>query len=176
MKQSGRVALGGILAALSLICMFLTIFPYATYALPAMAGAVLIPIVVELGIKWGWMAYAAVGILSLFIAPSMEAKMMFIAFFGYYPVLKASLEKVHNRVVEWGIKFVVFNVSMVVSYWLMLQFFGLEADAFEIFGFNLPLVILAAGNVVFLIYDLALTNVISLYIKSLHPKFSRMFK
>ena len=176
MKQSGKVALGGILAALSLIFMFLTIFPYATYALPAIAGAVLIPIVVELGVKWGWMVYAAVSVLSLFIAPSMEAKVMFIAFFGYYPVLKASLEKIHNHVLEWIIKLAVFNVTMVVSYWLMLQFFGLEADAFEVFGVNVPYIILAAGNVVFLVYDMALTNVITAYIKSLHPRLSRMFK
>ena len=82
LKQSGKVALGGIMGALSLMIMFLTAFPYMTYALPAIAGAVLIPVVIELGSKWAWMVYACVSFLSLLIAPSLEAKVMFIAFFG----------------------------------------------------------------------------------------------
>lgn len=175
MKQSGKVALGGVLGALSLVCLFLTIFPYATYALPALAGAVLIPVVLEIGVKTGWMVYAAVAVLALIITPSVEAKMMFVAFFGYYPVLKASLERLRARWLEWTLKLVVFNVAMVVSYVLLLFVFGLEADTFELFGINLPLVFLAMGNVVFVIYDVALTNIITLYMRSWHPRLSRLF-
>ena len=86
------------MGALSLMIMFLTAFPYMTYALPAIAGAVLIPVVIELGSKWAWMVYACVSFLSLLIAPSLEAKVMFIAFFGYYPIVKALLERQKNRV------------------------------------------------------------------------------
>ena len=175
MKQSGKVALGGVLGALSLVCLFLTIFPYATYALPALAGAVLIPVVLEIGVKTGWMVYAAVAVLALIITPSVEAKMMFVAFFGYYPVLKASLERLRARWLEWTLKLVVFNAAMVVSYVLLLFVFGLEADTFELFGINLPLVFLAMGNVVFVIYDVALTNIITLYMRSWHPRLSRLF-
>lgn len=35
---------------------------------------------------------------------------------------------------------------------------------------------LALGNVVFVIYDLALTNIISVYCARLHPKLSRLFR
>ena len=176
MKQTGKVALGGILAALSMVCMFLTIFPYATYALPAIAGAVLIPLVVELGVRWGWAVYFVVALLSLFFAPSMEAKVMFIAFFGYYPVFKSMVEKgIRSRVLEWVLKLAVFNVAMVGAYLLLLFVFGMDPDTFVIFGFNLPLVFLAAGNVVFLIYDIALTNVITAYSHILHPRLSRIF-
>ena len=84
--------MGGLLAALSLVCMLLTIFPFADYALPALAGVLLIPIVLESGVKWGFMVYAVVGILNAILTPSLEAKVLFIAFFGYYPVLKALIE------------------------------------------------------------------------------------
>ena len=176
LKQSGKVALGGIMGALSLMIMFLTAFPYMTYALPAIAGAVLIPVVIELGSKWAWMVYACVSFLSLLIAPSLEAKVMFIAFFGYYPIVKALLERQKNRVLEWVLKYLVFNVAVVSAYLLSLRFFGLDADSFVIFGFNVPLVFLLLGNVVFLLYDLALRNVAEVYIRVLRPKLNRMFK
>lgn len=176
MKQTGKVALGGIMASLSLVFMFLTIFPYATYALPAIAGAVLIPVVIELGAKWGWLVYAAVALLSLFIVPTVEPKMMFIAFFGYYPVLKSSLERIRLRSVEWIIKFAVFNAAMIAAYFLMMTVMGLDSIDMELFGVDVPWIFLGIGNVVFLIYDLALTNVISAYVKILHPKLVKIFR
>ena len=97
MKQTSKVALCGVLSALSVMLMLLTVIPIATYALPAMAGAVLIPIVVEAGPRWGWMSYAAVALLCLLIGPEPEAKVLFVTFFGYYPVLKAQLERLHKR-------------------------------------------------------------------------------
>lgn len=176
LKQSGKVALGGIMGALALMVMFLTAFPYMTYALPAIAGAALIPIVVELGAKWAWMVYACVSFLSLLIAPSLEAKVMFIAFFGYYPIVKALLERLRSRVLEWGLKYLIFNAAVVSAYLLSMRFFGLEADAFEIFGVNLPLVFLLLGNGIFLIYDLALGNMVQAYLRVLRPRLNRMFK
>ena len=176
MKQSGKIALGGVLGALSLMFMLLTIFPYMTYALPAIAGVMLIPVVMENGVKWGWMVFAAVACAAAIIVPSMESKVMFIAFFGYYPVLKATLERLHSRVAEWALKLLIFNVTMVAAYLLMIYVFGLPADEFEIGGVNLPLVFLGLGNVVFVIYDVALTNVITMYMRSLHPKLMRIFR
>ena len=101
---------------------------------------------------------------------------MFIAFFGYYPIVKALLERLHNRVLEWLLKYLIFNVAVVGAYFLSMRFFGLDKDSVVIFGMNLPLVFLLLGNVVFLIYDLALRNLIQGYIQVLRPKLNRMFK
>lgn len=175
MRQSGKVALGGIMGALSLVFMLLTVIPVGSYALPAIAGAVLIPVVIEAGIGTGWMVYGTVALLSLIIAPDMEAKVLFLSFFGYYPILKSTLEQIHKRYVEWLVKLALFNVTMVLSYVLMLFVFHLSMDEFVINGVNFALVFLLVGNVVFVIYDLALTSVISSYIRVLHPKLSRIF-
>lgn len=175
MKQTGKVALGGVFGALSLMFMLLTVFPLGTYALPAIAGAVLIPVVVEVGAGTGWMVYAAVALLSLLVAPDMEAKVLFVGFFGYYPVLKAQLERLRMRWLEWTIKFSVFNVSMVLSYVLMLYVFHLDPETFTFGGVNLAWVMLAAGNVVFLIYDFALTSLVGGYQRGLHPRLTRIF-
>jgi hypothetical protein len=156
--------------------MLLTILPISEMGLPALAGAVLIPIILEIGVKWGWMSYACVALLSLLITPSMEAKVLFIAFFGYYPVLKALIERLRKIWLEWIIKLAVFNLTMIGAYWIMLTFLGLPADSFEIFGLDLPFVILAIGNVAFVLYDIALTGAITTYLRVLQPKLARLFR
>ena len=176
MRPSGKVALGGVFGALSLMFMLMTFFPLGTYALPAIAGALLIPVVVEAGVKTGWMVYGAVALLSLLVAPDMQAKVMFIAFFGYYPVLKALLERLRRRAGEWLVKLGIFNLSMVLSYLVMLFFFHLDPEAFVIGGVNVALLFLLAGNVVFVIYDMALGSLVTMYFRVLHPRLSRLFQ
>ena len=49
----------------------------------------LIVAVIEIGGENGaWMIYAAVAVLSLLFAADKEAALLFVLFFGYYPVLK----------------------------------------------------------------------------------------
>ena len=51
MKNSMRVAFCGVIAALSTVLFLLTgVVPVATIALPAIAGCLLIPVVVEVGL------------------------------------------------------------------------------------------------------------------------------
>ena len=175
MRQSGKVALGGIFGALSLMFMLMTVFPLGTYALPAIAGALLIPVVIEAGVGTGWMVYGAVALLSLLVAPDMEAKVLFVSFFGYYPVLKSQLDRIRLRPLEWFLKLGLFNVTMVLSYLLMLFVFHLDPETFVFGGVNVAFLFLLAGNVIFLIYDYALTNVVTVYQRFLHPRLSRIF-
>ena len=142
----------------------------------ALAGVLLIPIVLESGVKWGFMVYAVVGILNAILTPSLEAKVLFIAFFGYYPVLKALIERIRFRPLEWAAKLLLFNGTFVAAYWLMLHVFALPADSLELFGVNVPLLLLGAGNIVFVIYDVAVTNLIVLYQRMLRPKLLHIFR
>lgn len=174
MKQTGKLALGGVLGALSVVCMLMTVIPTMTYALPALAGLALLPLALESGVKWGWLAYAAVSVLTLFFAPSPEAKMMFVAFFGYYPVARLSIETL-SAPIRWLLKMTLFNASMVAAYLLLLFVFNLDPETFVIGGINVSWLLLACGNVVFLIYDYALRGVITTYWQRLHPLFVRIF-
>ena len=176
MNQSGKVAFGGIVSAVCIVCMFLTgFFPFATLALPAIAGVLLIAIVIELGLRWAWLVYAAVSLLSFFLAPDAEAKLLFILFFGYYPIIKAYLERMSSRVFCWILKFLIFNAAVVAADFIALFFFQLPSDIFIIFNINLPFVFLLLGNVVFFIYDYAVTCLISSYVRKLHPILQKRF-
>ena len=175
LKQSGKVALGGVLGALSLTFMLLTFFRFGSYALPAIAGAVFIPFVVEIGSRSSWMVYGAVALLSLLISPDLEAKTLFISFFGYYPILKSQLERISKRWLEWLLKLLLFNLSIVISYLLMLFVFHLDFESLKFGGINIAYFLLAAGNIVFIVYDLALTNLITMYMRVLHPRVKKIF-
>lgn len=140
MSKSGKIALGGLLTALGVVLMFLTgLIPIGTYALPAIAGVLLIVAVIEIGAKWAWMIYAAVAVLSLLFAADKEAALLFVLFFGYYPVLKSFLERISNKVLSWISKFAVFNVAVVACFFLAVNFLQLPEDSFTVFGIYLPL-------------------------------------
>ena len=97
MSKSKQIAAGGIASSLCLLLMFLTgVFPFATYALPAMAGTLLVVVVLELNRATAVMVYVSVSLLSLFIAPDKEAALVFIFFFGYYPILKGLIEQIRS--------------------------------------------------------------------------------
>ncbi len=163
-KQSTRVALGGISASLALTLLFLSsLFPFALYAVPAMAGIALLPIGIELGLSVAGVSYAAVALLGLLILPDREVAMLFLSFFGYYPILKLKIDRaIHSRLLLLLIKFVLFNTAMIGCYGVLILLFGMTQVASELKnGFGLLL--LAIGNVTFPIYELALRNVLIFY-------------
>ena len=173
MKKTSRIALGGMMAALSIVVMMLTgVIPMAEFALPAIAGLFLVPIVVEIGWGAAWLTYGAVSILSILIAPNKECALYYILFLGCYPLIKSLLETRKNRVLEWVLKIVVFNIlagiTVALAVWLF-QFPGYE-EIMQESGW-----ILAAGwvmlNAVFIVYDIAMTRLISGYIQWFRPKY-----
>ena len=177
MSKSGKIALGGLLTALGVVLMFLTgLIPIGTYALPAIAGVLLIVAVIEIGAKWAWMIYAAVAVLSLLFAADKEAALLFVLFFGYYPVLKSFLERISNKVLSWISKFAVFNVAVVACFFLAVNFLQLPEDSFTVFGIYLPWVFLIIGNDVFLIYDIALSGLVATYVEKLHHRVTKTLK
>ncbi len=175
MKTSGKVALGGVFGSLAMVCMLATVFPYATFALPAIAGLLLVPVAIETGRRWGWLSFASVAVLNLLLTPSMEAKILFVAFLGYYPILKLSIDPL-PPILSWVLKFALFNAAVVASYWAMLHLFGLEDNSFELFGVNMPLLLLALANVTFLLYDLCLSRLWDWYMVIIHPRLAQAFR
>ncbi len=181
MKSTARMALCGVFSASALATLLLTVFPFATYALPALAGVFFIPLVIECGKRWAFGAYAAVTLLAFIMVPDVEAKMLFAAFFGYYPILKALLERLSNRAVEWGAKLLVFNTAAVGTYALLSRIGLVALNEFRLDGLSSSLAIclalfLLAGNLVFVLYDIGMTRFLPLYFMRLQPILRRIFR
>ena len=176
-RNGGKIAFCGIATALSLVILLLTVIPITEISQEALAGIVGIPVVIEIGRKYGLLVYACVSVLSLILIPTLEGKALYIAFFGYYPVLKAALENRRlHRALEWIIKFAIFNIAVALAYWLMLTVFHLDSDTFTIGGMSLPWVFLLLGNAVFFVYDWCLSGLISRYVNHWQPQVRRLFK
>ncbi len=178
-KVSYKVSLGGIVSALCLVLMFLTaVFPPLNITLPLFAGMLMTVVAIEVSSSWAWVTYATVAILSFFITPDKEAAIFFTVFFGFYPILKDTLEKIKFKILKWLLKFVVFNIAIVIIYQLTVKLLG-TVDLIEEFGFMkqfmLPgLIIMFNG--IFILYDITLSMVKTAYLKWFRPTFLRKFK
>lgn len=176
-KTTSRIAFCGVLAALSVVMMFLSgVVPVATIALPAVAGCLLIPVTAECGVKYGWAVFFVVGLLSFFLAADREAFLIYILFFGYYPVLFATLDRIRNNAVKYTVKYVIFNAACILEVLLATWLFGIPFEFVEGLGILTPVVLLVVANVVFFLYDRALPGLIVMYFHRLHKMVSKTFK
>lgn len=176
-KDSAKTSLGGVIAALSIVLMFLTsIMPTMTYALPAAAGVLITVIVIEINKKWAFGVYAAVSLLSILLVADKEAAVMYVMFFGYYPILKAVFERRFSKTVSMILKLTVFNISMVIAFLISTYVFMIPFEEMEKYGPIAAFGLLAVGNVIFVIFDFALSNLITIYNMKWRRIFKRIFK
>lgn len=177
MKQSSKCAIGGIVAALSLVLMIsVAIIPFLTYALPAAAGVLIIFIVIEIDKKWAFGVYSTVAILGMILVPEKEVAVMYLVLFGYYPIIKALIEEKMPIVPEWIVKILLFLSTMAGSYFLMIKFMGVTIDETEEFGAMAYPLLLGMGAFAFIMYDVALTKLVTLYLMKWQKLFKRYFK
>lgn len=161
-KTSYRVALGGIIAALCLVIMFLTgVFPALYIAAPMAAGVLMIILVEEVSVGWGWLTYLAVSLLTLLMNPDKEAALMFVLFFGYYPLLRPRYDRLKIRWLRLLLKLLHYNAFLVTDYLITVYVLGLPT-----FEDTLPWMyagLIAVSNLIFLGYDRLLGNVRAFY-------------
>ncbi len=175
-KTSYKVALGGVLASIALFILFTTgLAPFLTYVAPMFAGMLTIMVIVEVSYGWAFLMYAAVAVLSILITPDREAAFLFIFFFGYYPIVKGLIEKLKSHPIQWIIKILCFNISVISCYWVMINLFNMSEvfESINEFGKYSILIFLAAANFTFWIYDWFLASVAKAYTEWFRPKFLR---
>ncbi|MBR5362494.1 MAG: hypothetical protein IK134_04130 [Oscillospiraceae bacterium] len=154
---SSRVALGGIVAALCIVIMFLTgVLPALYIAAPMAAGLLMIILVEEVSVGWAWLTYLAVSLLALIVTFDKEAALMFILFFGYYPMLRLYLEKIKSRPLKTVCKYAVFNLFLLLDYLATVYVLGLPT--FEDTGPVMFVILFLAFNLVFYFYDKVLSR------------------
>ena len=176
LSASYKMALGGIFSALAVVSMLISyLVPTATYACPALAGVMLIPVVIEVGKGWAICAYAAVSLLSFLLLADKEMALCFTAFFGFYPILKAVLERYLSKLLCWASKIAVFSMCMTGVFFLSIYVLGIPRESFTLFGVYLPWVFLVIGIAIFVVYDIALSRVIGAYVNVWRKKLLKRF-
>ncbi len=175
MKKTQKIALCGIFSALSIVIMLTAYFPYATYAIAAVAGCSFAVITIETGRKWAFVSYLATAPLVMLFCEK-ESATLFVGFFGYYCILKGLIEQYFKGFVEWMLKILCFNTAMVLSYIFIVFVFEIPLNEGGDLGKWFIGVLLGLGNIVFVVYDIGLSRAIGGYIYKLHPKIAKIFK
>ncbi|MGN0474485.1 MAG: hypothetical protein ACI4IJ_05285 [Acutalibacteraceae bacterium] len=176
-KKSSKLALCGILTALSLVIMIvLGLFGVLTYAAPMIAGGLLIVPVKEYGRSTAFTMFGAVSVLALVLVSDKELALFYLLLFGHYPILQPLLDRISTKPVRRIIKAVVFNGCTVLSILLAQVLFGVP-----IFEEGSPVILMAVlyltiANLCFVLYDRALRQFYTIYDIKLRPLLNKTFK
>lgn len=173
---SYRVALGGIVSALCLVTMFLSgIMPALYIVLPMIAGILMMIIAVEVNKSWALLTYIAVSILSMFITFDKEAALIFIMFFGHYPIIRFYIEKIKPKFLCLFIKILSFNICIIAYFYVTVFMFGITEmlTEFDDIGKYGAIIMLIISNIIFVFYDYNLQLCYRFYYNNIMPKFRR---
>ncbi|MCL1904012.1 MAG: hypothetical protein FWF94_06310 [Oscillospiraceae bacterium] len=180
MKNSSafKIAYCGIVCAMSTLIMFTSVIPAMTYIMPALAGIIIWSVSGQINRGWAFLTFAASAFLVLFLTPEMEAKTYFIMFFGYYPLIRATLHKISFIPAQILAKLILFNAAAVSGYQIVIHIFGITDVLNDLseFGENAVYVFWAFGNVAFFAYDFALKYVFYAFDAWIKPAINKKIK
>ena len=168
MRNTKKLSLAALMSALGVAFMYggamLEVFDLSTAAL---ASICVMLVLVEIGTRYAWLTYAVTGVLSLLLLPQKLAAVLFLGFLGFYPMAKAFFER---RFRGWRclvLKVLLLNACTALML-LAVRYVMTEALWFEIMT-------LVIANIVFVVYDVALTRLLRAYVfvwrKKLKMKF-----
>ena len=173
MNNTKKITLCGIMAALAVAVMLSSYFPYLTYAIPAAAGLFMMVPLIECGLSWAFGTYA-VSAAIIFLTAETEAKLLYVLFLGYYPILKSSVERINKQIIEWLLKLAVFNTAVISCNFILKFIFSMPFGEFGLLGKSGYAVFLGLCNIVFVIYDIGISRVADVYIHRLHGKIKKI--
>lgn len=154
--KSSKLAIGGISVALSLVILYLTnIIPINTLAILTIVSSIIPITIIKTDIKTAIMVYIITSICSFMFLP-ITYSIMYIAIFGIYGIIKCFIERLHTTYLEIILKLVFFNIILVIVYFALPSVLG-----------NIKISILLtfiSANIAFLVYDYALTVVITYFL------------
>lgn len=163
-----EIARGGLLAAAAVALLYVGgAAPYIGPAACIVAGVTsAVPLLRHAQLKTAVLLYAAASLLGILVTPRKSVAAAYVLFCGLYPIVKFVIESRMPRQMQTGIKLAYFNVVLVVAAALAVFVF---MPQLAVTGLGKVVALWAAANVVFLMYDVALSRLIALLRRSLPP-------
>lgn len=159
-----KLSLGAMLIALGTVLIYIgAITEVLDLSLCAVACLITVFAVVEFSKSYAFMIYAATTILSFLILPNKFAAVAY-AFMALYSILKALIERL-SKVFAWIIKLLYFNTGIVAVFFVSKYILMLPDE-----GVASYIVLLLLGNAAFVLFDIAITRLITLYIFRLRSR------
>ncbi len=174
-KNTGRIALCGVLTGVAVAIMLISAIDIGlTYTLPMIAGGLLLIPMIEFGTGTALTAYAATAILSFILPANKEAALMYIFLFGLYPIIRRYIDRINLTPLRIAAKFVYFNAAAVAAVGLAAWVFQIPVDDGSLGKYAVPL-LLAMGNIAFVVYDFALSRCVLVYLSRIQPILRKSF-
>ena len=168
MKQTKRMAMCGMMAALSVVLMVLGgVLGLGMYVSPLLAGLCLIPIGNACGKKYQVILWLAVSVLSLLLVPNIEESLMYLCLFGCYPILRPQFQKL-PKVLRFITKLLFFTVIFTA-----LQLLITLVLVPEVMGTGMMIALIVLADVTLMVYDFVLPRVEWLLQKKLGKSMKR---
>jgi len=165
-KKTKYIAVSAILSAMGVVLLYFgSLIEVLDLSMAALASMLVIFAVIEMGGIYPFSVYFVTGLLALILLPVKLPAVYYLIFAGYYPIIKEKLERLHF-VLEWIIKIVVFNIAFVAVLLISKYVFAIPDET----KFMMTAIYIL-GNIVFVIYDIALTRLITFYNVKLRHRF-----
>lgn len=166
-KSTKRLSRLALLTALGTAFLFLgSVLPSAQLAVTALAGFFAAAALMMYGFGWAIGVYVITAALALLVLPAKECAILYAAFFGLYPLLKAFLEsRIHAQTPCWGAKLLVYTVAFF-AWWLLAAGIGLPEGILSHWYVLWPL-----GAAAFAAYDICFSFLVKLYLERISGYF-----
>lgn len=171
MKANGnnytkKLAVSAMLAALSFVLMYIGalsgVFDLCAVTLGALGCAFA---VIEMQGLWPWLVAGVTSVLCLILLPDKFAALEYVVLGGVYPIVKSYCERL-PKVYSWIVKLVYFNVLLTGCLFVAKYVFVIQEE-----WLALNVAAYAFANVFFVIFDIALTMFVSLYLVRFRKRF-----
>lgn len=175
MKNSKVIAYSGVATALSVVMLFLgSIFWVLGYTMPLVASLVMIILLDSISQKSALLTFISTSIISFILLNDKECVLLYILFFGYYPLIKDKINDIKPKFLSYLLKFITFNAAMVLTQVLCVYVFGIPFD--DMLGkWGIVLFVLCL-NLVFVVFDKLYTLLLKLYRIKLKKKVEKYIK
>lgn len=175
MKNSKVIAYSGVATALSVVMLFLgSIFWVLGYTMPLVASLVMIILLDSISQKSALLTFISTSIISFILLNDKECVLLYILFFGYYPLIRDKINDIKPKLLSYLLKFITFNAAMVLTQVLCVYVFGIPFD--DMLGkWGIVLFVLCL-NLVFVVFDKLYTLLLKLYRIKLKKKVEKYIK
>lgn len=165
-RKTRDISRGAMITVLSVVVLYLsTVLVTTKLSLLAVSSALVAIAVVETDLKGGALVYTASSALGFALVPDKLFVLSYIFFFGIYPLAKYAIERLDRFELEWLIKALAFNALAFLGYSVGKLFLSEQL--------KLPVsiwIVVMVTEILFVVYDYAMSLAISYYIERIKPK------
>ena len=178
--KAKEITLGAIMIALTSIILYSTsLIPINTLTILTIASAIIPICIIRSDIKTASFVYIASSLIAFFLVP-INISILYVMFFGIYGIIKFFAERMKNIYIEYLLKILFFGISFLITFIIFKNVIGINVvegiqkvvEKFistNVRGLS-GMMLYISANVVFLIYDYALTLIITFYMDRIHNK------